>query len=94
MTNEKANVSREALHRVLVEHFNEEELRTLCFHLSVEYDDLAGRGRSDKARELVKHLARRGQIPALLETIKRQRPDLHQRITNLPTWPARSRLRI
>ena len=31
---------------------------------------------------MIGHLARRGQIPALIETIKRQRPDLHQRIDN------------
>lgn len=85
MASETANVSREALHRILLDHFSEEELRTLCFHLSVEYDDLAGRSRADKARELIKHLARREQIPNLLQTVKRQRPDLHQRIENLPS---------
>jgi hypothetical protein len=52
MTNSKSknlspNVSR--LHPLLVEHFNQEELRTLCFDLGVRYDDLGGEGVAAKA---------------------------------------------
>ena len=34
------------LHQFLVAHFSLEELKTLCFNLGVEYEDLAGEGLS------------------------------------------------
>ena len=63
------------LRRVLVELFDESELRDLCFDLGVAYDDLPGRGKKDKARELVTYMERRQRIPELTETIERQRPN-------------------
>lgn len=56
--------------------FSEQELRTLCFELHVEYSNLSGEGKSDKARELVGYLERRGRIPDLINLIKVQRPDI------------------
>jgi len=41
------------LHRLLVRHFDLEELRTLAFDLGVDFDDLRGEGKSAKARELI-----------------------------------------
>ena len=35
----------------LVKHFNDEELRTLCFGLDVDYDILPAQGKANKARE-------------------------------------------
>ena len=40
------------LRQTLSSRFNESELRTLCFDLKVDYDDLPGKAKSDKAREL------------------------------------------
>ena len=51
------------LRRNVAEHFNESELRTLCFDLEVDYDELAGRAKSEKAAELVAHLERRVACP-------------------------------
>ena len=53
-----------------------EELQNLTFRLSVEYDDLVGSTRSQKARELVRHLDRRGRLPHLVEVGRELRPDL------------------
>jgi len=53
------------LHRLLVERYNLEELRTLCFQLSVPFDDLGGEGRQAKARELILWLRRRGRLGEL-----------------------------
>ncbi len=64
------------LHDKLSETFNEEELRTLCFHLDVEYDDLPGRGRANKARELIGLLERNGRIPDLVTEATKQRPKI------------------
>ena len=49
------------LHRMLMS-FDTSELRTLCFDLDVDYDNLPGEGKMDKARELVMYL-RRHQRP-------------------------------
>ena len=51
----------------LVAHFNEGELRTLCFDLGVNYDVLPGRGTADKARELLAYLDQRGRVAELVE---------------------------
>jgi hypothetical protein len=64
------------LRQILAERFDEGELRTLCFDLGIEYDDLPGKGRADKARELVAYLERRDRIPDLIEIGERIRPDV------------------
>lgn len=64
------------LHRTLSNRFREGDLRTLCFTLGVDYDDLPGEGKSDKARELIVYLEHRDRIPELVETGKQLRPDI------------------
>jgi hypothetical protein len=64
------------LRQILATHFDEGELRTLCFDLHIDYDDLPGAGKVNKARELVAYLERHGQIPNLLEVGKQLRPDV------------------
>lgn len=64
------------LRQVLARCFSEEELRTLCFDLSVDYDDLPAEGRASKARELLLFLVRRDRIPELVEAVKQLRPDI------------------
>jgi hypothetical protein len=52
-----ANTERLAqLRQNLVEHFDLEELRALCFDLRLDYDELRGEGQEAKARELVSYL--------------------------------------
>jgi uncharacterized protein YeeX (DUF496 family) len=60
----------------LTQRFDQEELRTLCFDLNVEYDDLSADGRANKARELVKLLDRHGRIPELITLGKQLRPNV------------------
>jgi hypothetical protein len=64
------------LYDILVDQFSEGELRTLCFHLDVAYDDLPGEGRADRARELLSYLERRHRVPDLLEIGRRLRSDV------------------
>jgi hypothetical protein len=61
---------------ILEERFNEEELRTLCFHLKVDYDSLPAAGKDYKARELIQHLERRESLQRLLEVGEEIRPDI------------------
>jgi len=63
------------LYEVLVARFDREELRTLCFKLGVDYDDLRGEGREGNARELVKYMSRRdGGLEQLRAAIRAERP--------------------
>lgn len=64
------------LRRVLSKRFNVDELRTLCFDLQVDYEDLPGDGKSAKVRELLAHLARRNRINDLLDVGREARPDI------------------
>jgi len=64
------------LRQILVSRLDEGELRTLCFDLGVDYDNLPGEGKANKARELVIYLERRNRIGALVETGKSLRPDI------------------
>jgi tetratricopeptide (TPR) repeat protein len=64
------------LRQILNEHFNEGELRTLCFDLGVDYDNLPGGGKADKARELVAYLQRHSRLSELIEIGEQQRTDI------------------
>ena len=62
------------LRQNLTDRLDLEELRTLCFDLQVNYDDLAGQSLSGKARELVKHLSSNGRLAELVDYLSRKHP--------------------
>jgi hypothetical protein len=64
------------LRQLLVDHYSEGELHTLCFDLGVDYESLPPGGKADKARDLLAHMERHGRIPALLEIGNHLRPDV------------------
>lgn len=51
----------------LSEHFNLDELQTLCFDLGIQYDNLAGETLNAKVRELVKHCYRHDLLHNLIQ---------------------------
>ena len=53
--------------RFITDNFGLEDLKTLCFNLGVEFDDLGGEGREAKARELVKWLQNRSRLDHLID---------------------------
>jgi hypothetical protein len=71
-----ATAHTSALRRILVERFNLEELRTLCFDLSIDYDALGGEGKEARARELIAYLQRRRQLDQVTSYIRQHRPDI------------------
>ncbi len=75
------------LRALLDAHFNEEELRTLCFEMGVEYESLGGRGKSANARELVTFLGRRQRLDEMIEAGKRLRPDVAWESVRVPPPP-------
>ena len=63
--------------QILINRFDGNELRMLCFHLDVDYEDsLPGKSKEDKALDLIKHLERRDRIRELVQAGKRLRPDI------------------
>lgn len=63
------------LRQLLVNRFDDGELRTLCFDLGVGYDNLPGSGKADKARELVSYMERREGLAELVRVGRHARPD-------------------
>ncbi len=59
---------------VLQQVFNEGELKTASFSLDVDYDNLEGQGKVNKARELVELCQRTGQLDALVKYVRQERP--------------------
>ncbi|MCP4418394.1 MAG: hypothetical protein GY805_17380, partial [Chloroflexi bacterium] len=57
-------------------HFNDSELRDLCFQLNVEYKDLAGLSKRDKMRELVTLIDRNGRLPDFTTLATQLRPNV------------------
>lgn len=68
-------MDRTRLRQILTTYFDKGELRTLCFDLGVDYDDLPGEAKVDKARELVSYMERRNRIPELVAMGRRLRPN-------------------
>ncbi len=57
-------------------HFDDSELQDLCFQLGIDYEDLSGSSKRDKARELMMRLDRYGRLPDLLMLVSQLRPKV------------------
>lgn len=67
--------SRFDLWRLIDRHFDNDELKTLCFALSVDYDNLEAAGKSGKIRELIEWCERNLQVAMLIEWCQQLRPE-------------------
>lgn len=70
------NSLNKELHRLIINHFNQEEVKTLCFALNVQYDNLSGNAHPDKVRELVQLFQRQQRIKELLQEVSEARPNI------------------
>lgn len=68
--------TRAELYAVLKDRFSRSELKELCFELHVDYEELAGDTKKDKARELVIYMENRERLDDLTTTINKLRPDI------------------
>ena len=68
-------INREQLRQAISEAFSDEELRTLCFALAIEYDDLPATGRGNRIRELVALCDRANRLPDLVAQCQEMRPN-------------------
>ncbi|HEY72320.1 MAG: hypothetical protein B6I35_07185 [Anaerolineaceae bacterium 4572_32.2] len=60
----------------LFDRVDKEELRTICFLLRIDYDNLRGEGKKSKARELIIRLENQGRLRELVEVGKREHPNI------------------
>ena len=73
---ETASTNTAELRRLLVQSFSDNDLRSLCQDLGVDYDVLPGTGTEAKAREMIRFLERRGQLSRLVAAAARERPQV------------------
>jgi tetratricopeptide (TPR) repeat protein len=92
---------RVRLRQELAEHFSEEELRTLCFDLGLDYENLPAQGKVGKARELIAEVERGESVAKLVELCRRARPNVlwedgaaAPRPDNLPGWFVELKARV
>lgn len=58
------------------EHFNENELRVLCLDFHIEYENVEGETKREKALELAMHFYRRNTLDVFINWLKGQRPNV------------------
>jgi hypothetical protein len=63
------------LRHFLTSQFSRGELKDLCFDLDIDYENLPGEAKGDKARELIKYAGRHGRLPELITAIQQLRPN-------------------
>ncbi len=64
------------LYRQIDDHFDEKDLRDLCFDLGIDYETLPAKGKGGKARELVLYCKRRNRVLALRKRCHALRPTI------------------
>ncbi|WP_420641808.1 hypothetical protein [Candidatus Leptofilum sp.] len=67
---------RKKILQSLTTYFSEDDLRTLCFLIKVNFDELPGNDTRSKARELCLYCERRGKTAELINEMKNERPNM------------------
>lgn len=68
--------SRAQLRREIALRFSDDELKTLCFDLGLDYEDLPANARAGRARELVLYCERTNLLDELVAACQSERPAL------------------
>jgi tetratricopeptide (TPR) repeat protein len=74
--NNDAGVNFIQLRETLSKFFSDSDLRNLAFDLNIEYEDLPGSAKADKAREIIAYCRRHNRVHELLAECRRLRPDV------------------
>lgn len=67
---------RAKLRQLLVNAFSDAEIKTLCFDLEIDYEQIQGSTKDERARELILFTERRGMKTALIELCRISRPNI------------------
>ncbi len=70
-----ANTRRTAVRDLLVAQFSLAELKSLCFDLRIDYEEIAGDAKGDKVIELIGFCERHGRFDDLVRAAAQARPD-------------------
>lgn len=63
----KPNVSN--LLRFMTNHYNKDELKTLCFELDIDFEEIPGSTKTSKSRELIKYVKQRNSLHKLIAQV-------------------------
>lgn len=66
------------------------EVQDICFNMRIDYDSLAGSGKKDKIRELIKYLELRKKEGILVPCLLELRPDLKEEVERILNTPSNS----
>jgi hypothetical protein len=76
-TNEFEQKQNRLLRRNMINAFSLEELRGICFDLSIDYENLPNHGQKDSlVRELIALMQRNGRLDELIHVLQAERPHL------------------
>lgn len=64
------------LYTHIIQAFNLDEIRQLCLHMQVNFDELSGDTLSSKVQSLLQYLARRERINSLITQLEIERPHI------------------
>jgi len=78
-------MSLPALRDLIAKYFTLKDIDALCFDLSIEYEELPGTTRTEKAQSLILYCERCGQLPALINRCRQLRGNVN--------WPDAATLR-
>ncbi len=66
------------LYQFITASYDLSGINNLCFRLVIDFDDLKGHTKSEKAQELILRLARESQLQNLIIEVKRDRPNSYK----------------
>ncbi len=75
MENLQTTKTQLQLHQALIRYFSEAELQMLAFNLNIDYENLPGHTKAERARELIAYVDRQGRLNELVTQINVLRPN-------------------
>jgi hypothetical protein len=96
-TRQEKAIDLRKLLRAIDDSFSEDDLRTLCFELQLDFENLPGTIKKAKARELIIHFDRRKRINVLVTAFRELRPNVDIEaivLDELDEDPASARINI
>ncbi|WP_420630783.1 hypothetical protein [Candidatus Leptofilum sp.] len=73
---QNSHEARTEIFQLMRKHLSLEDIKSICFMLGNNYDDLSGDGLSGKVRELILNAERQGQLKNLIATLSKYRPHV------------------
>lgn len=67
---------KSTLHKQMIDSFDDEDIRKICFELNVVYENLSGDILSAKIRALITYMDNRGRLEELVDICQQERPNL------------------